>query len=218
MGIILTEEQLTVVQHPPNAHGRVLAGPGTGKSTTAVALAELLLAQENPPRVRFLTFTRAATAELSKKLPPELSHNLERPSTIHSFAISVLLQNYGCASIPEPLRIPDDYEYWDLIRPHLAKQVRVPLGKFDDLIAEMSAMWQSLNPEERSNITPEERAGFMGGWNVHRRVFGYTLLQELPDLLRQALLNYDNLKGIDYDTLIVDEYQDLNACDLAVLK
>jgi DNA helicase II / ATP-dependent DNA helicase PcrA len=29
---------------------------------------------------------------------------------------------------------------------------------------------------------------------------------------------YDDLEGLDYDFLVVDEYQDLNACDLRVLE
>ena len=38
----LTEEQKKIVNHPINCHGRVLAGPGTGKSFTAVALVKKL--------------------------------------------------------------------------------------------------------------------------------------------------------------------------------
>jgi DNA helicase-2/ATP-dependent DNA helicase PcrA len=82
----------------------------------------------------------------------------------------------------------------------------------------MAAMWESLNPEEHANVTPEERARFMGAWLQHRRTFGYTLLPELPDLFRCALRDHDDLNGVDYDLMIVDEYQDLNACDLEVLQ
>jgi superfamily I DNA/RNA helicase len=31
MTIALTDEQLKVIEHPVNEHGRLLAGPGTGK-------------------------------------------------------------------------------------------------------------------------------------------------------------------------------------------
>jgi superfamily I DNA/RNA helicase len=54
-------------------------------------------------------------------------------------------------------------------------------------------------------------------WNEHRQIYGYTLLAELPFALRQALQDHADLDGVDYDLLIVDEYQDLNACDLEVL-
>jgi DNA helicase-2/ATP-dependent DNA helicase PcrA len=46
----------------------------------------------------------------------------------------------------------------------------------------------------------------------------YLTYAELPDLFRQALNNYNDLLGLNYDMLIVDEYQDLNACDLEVVK
>ena len=58
----------------------------------------------------------------------------------------------------------------------------------------------------------------MGAWQEHRRIFGYTLLSELPWALRRALQNHPDLKAVDYDLLVVDEYQDLNSCDLEVLK
>ena len=47
---------------------------------------------------------------------------------------------------------------------------------------------------------------------------GYTLLGELPYRLLKALEQYPDLAGLDFDLLLVDEYQDLNACDLGVLK
>ncbi len=218
MSLNLTEEQLAVVNHALPGHGRVLAGPGTGKSTTAAALAERLLAEDHRPQLKFLTFTRAATAELTKKLAEGQAQILGQPSTIHSFSISSLLRNPGCASFPEPLRIPDDFEYDTLIRPHLARRVHVRVRKLDTLVAEMAAMWQSLDPEEHPSVTTEERARFMGAWLQHRRTLGYTLLSELPDLFRRALRDHDELVGANYDLLIVDEYQDLNACDLEVIR
>lgn len=36
--IVLTEEQRAVLDHDRTLHARVLAGPGTGKSVTLVAL------------------------------------------------------------------------------------------------------------------------------------------------------------------------------------
>jgi DNA helicase-2/ATP-dependent DNA helicase PcrA len=40
----------------------------------------------------------------------------------------------------------------------------------------------------------------------------------LPYALKNSLQNYVDLEGVDYDLLIVDEYQDLNACDLELLR
>lgn len=216
MPLEFTDEQKAVINHTLPGHGRVFAGPGTGKSATAVGLAEQLLDNEgNQPRLKFLTFTRAATLELAKKLPTQ---GKIKPATVHSFSIATLLRNPGCAPYPIPLRIADKYEYEELVRPHLAKRAGVNVLRLDDLVREMAAKWESLNPLELPEITPEERARFMGAYTEHRRTFGYTLLDELPELLRGALRDHPDLDGVQYDLFIIDEYQDLNACELELLK
>jgi DNA helicase-2/ATP-dependent DNA helicase PcrA len=212
-----TREQRLILEHEPDQHGRVLAGPGTGKSATVVDLVHLLLGRDARPRIRLLTFTRAATAELAGKVAAHEAE-VERPSTVHSFAISALLRNPGSAPFPEPLRIADDWELKEIIRPQLAALTGVqPRFVKDHLLPEMQAIWMSLVPEEDSEVDEATRNRFIGAFRQHRRVMGYTLLGELPDLLRQALESYDDLEGLDYDFLVVDEYQDLNACDLRVL-
>ncbi len=214
-----TPEQKRVIEHALPGHGRLLAAPGTGKSATTVALAERLLNGDGErPRLQFLTFTRAATAELTRKLEEGVAVRELRPSTIHSFSIATLLKNPGSAPYPIPLRIPDDYEADALVHPHLARTCAVDLRTLDSLLAEMAAKWESLVPHEHGKVTSEQRARFLGAWQEHRRIFGYTLLDELPDLLRGALCDHDDLLGVDFDLLIVDEYQDLNACDLEVLR
>jgi DNA helicase II / ATP-dependent DNA helicase PcrA len=102
-----SDEQERILRYEPGNHARVLAGPGTGKSATLVALIDQLLDNVPSPRVRLLTFTRAATGELAKKVAEHPAAAAERPSTIHSFSISVLLRNPGTGGFPEPLRIAD---------------------------------------------------------------------------------------------------------------
>ena len=212
-----TTEQQTILQHHPGHHARVQAGPGTGKSTTMVALLERMIERDQSLRVRMLTFTRAATAELGDKFVG-VSPNAPRPSTIHSFAISILLRNPETGGFPEPLRIADTWEDKHVVRPTLAKVASVGVSRLDKLIREMSSNFESLIDEKEPDISEDERLRFHGAWNEHRRVLGYTLLAELPFALRRALLEHDDLEGIDYDLLLVDEYQDLNACDLEALR
>ena len=212
-----TDEQQAILLHDPENHARVLAGPGTGKSTTMVALLDSLLEKDKALRVRMLTFTRAATAELAEKFPGG-SDNAPRPSTIHSFAISILLSNSGTGGFPEPLRIADTWEYKNIVRPTLAKRAEVDVRKLDKLVCELAANFESLTGEQDPGITDTERNRFRGAWNEHRRVLGYTLLSELLFALRRALKEHDDLEGIDFDLLLVDEYQDLNACDLDVIR
>ncbi len=214
-----TDEQQAVLDHDRGQHARLLAGPGTGKSATVVSLIMKLLDDPSPPKVRLLTFTRAATAELAQKVSEHPDLVVDRPSTIHSFAISLLLRNPGSADFPGPLRIADDWERRNLIEPDLATMVGVtPTFVRNKLIPEMAANWESLEPREDPAVNEQTRNRFLGAWDAHRRIYGYTLLAELPDLLRRALETHDDLEGLDFDMLVVDEYQDLNACDLRVLR
>jgi DNA helicase-2/ATP-dependent DNA helicase PcrA len=213
-----TPEQEAILNHNPERHARVLAGPGTGKSATLVALIDKLLATALPPRIKLLTFTRAATGELARKVSAHPAAAAERPSTIHSFAISVLLRNPGAGGFPEPLRIADTWEYKTLVRRTLAIRAGVSVRTLERLVQEMAANWESLHPETDTGVSSEQRARFVGVWNEHRRVYGYTLLNELPFSLRKALLNHPDLQAVNYNLMIVDEYQDLNACDLEVLR
>src|SRR5579864_2923346 len=102
-----TPEQTAILGHDEHRHARVLAGPGTGKSATLVALVDQLLAVNPAPHIKLITFTRAATAELAKKVSDHPAAAAERPSTMHSFSISVLLRNPGTGHFPQPLRIAD---------------------------------------------------------------------------------------------------------------
>src|SRR5262249_55757634 len=117
-------QQDAIIDHPKDRHGRVLAGPGTGKSTTVLRLAPKPLESDVP--VQVITFTRGATAELLEKIQTE-GHKVGEPSTVHSFALSLLLRNPG-TPLPRPIRIPDEWETDNLIHPDIAKRLR--LGGF----------------------------------------------------------------------------------------
>ncbi|MDA2922245.1 ATP-dependent helicase [Patescibacteria group bacterium AH-259-L07] len=217
----LTEEQKKIINHPTGQHGRVLAGPGTGKSFTAVALVKKLYEDigvgGQPLKIKFLTFTRAATAELARKLGTT-AIPVENPNTLHSFSLGVLLQNSGCVYFPLPLRIPSDFELDKLIIQDLSRRLKLKKKIVEKLINWMSAKWESLTDGTNIDIPERIKSQFTDLFEIHRKIFGYTLIQEIPDLLRQALHKNSILSGIDYEFIIIDEYQDLNACDLAVIK
>src|SRR5579872_3072961 len=139
-----TPEQQQILAHDRHRHARVLAGPGTGKSATVVALVDQLLAGNPAPRIRLITFTRAATAELAKKVSDHPAGATERPSTMHSFSISVLLRNPVTGHFPQPLRIADTWEDDEIVKPTLARRIDVRVTKLDNLIREMASNWEFL--------------------------------------------------------------------------
>jgi DNA helicase-2/ATP-dependent DNA helicase PcrA len=158
---IPTAEQKAVLDHRPGRHARILAGPGTGKSATLVALLDRMVTEKVANKLKLLTFTRAATSELARKVLEHPAAILERPSTVHSFAISILLRNPGAGDLPQPLRIADDWEYYYVVRWSLAKRVGVPVKTIDRLVTELAANWQSLKPEEDPRVDSKDRSDFL---------------------------------------------------------
>jgi DNA helicase-2/ATP-dependent DNA helicase PcrA len=210
-----TEEQQRIIDHDPARHARILAGPGTGKSATVIHF--MLRLGNEGKHGRLLTFTRAATNELKEKVA-EHSDVLDDPNTIHSFAIATLLANPGASGLPEPIRIADDWEWKELIREHLADILDTTVRLVDRACAEMASNWESLEDHEDPNLPDDIRNQFTGAWDQHRRIFGYSLLSELPFRLLRALEDHDSLDLGDWEILVVDEYQDLNQCDLSILR
>ena len=173
-----SEEQQAILRHLPGQHARILAGPGTGKSATVIAW----LAHNHPVNARLLTFTRAATGELVQKLAQRADIELDKPSTIHAFCISVLLQNGGVGEFPRPFRMADEWETDNIVEPTLARRLRIGIREVGKLFGELSANWESLNPVENATVPSAVRARFIGGWREHRTIFGYAFAQRTPVL------------------------------------
>lgn len=192
-------EQELIIAHELGRHGRVLAGPGTGKSTTVLELAKRLLNANPEAGVKVVTFTRAATAELLEKVL-EVGDVVVEPSTLHGFALSILKRNPGKAPLPEPLRIPDDWESRFLTRADLADRLRqqghhVTVATVQKLESEMAAKWESLDPSLQllADIDPALRNAYLSAWEWHRRVFGYSLFAEMPLYAGQLVNDHDDI-------------------------
>lgn len=142
-----TKEQKKIINHDHSKHARVLAGPGTGKSSTVVALMERLLDLEENPRVRLITFTRCATTELAGKIAEITGGEEIHLSTIHSFSIAILLMNGGMGKFPEPLRIADDWENDRIVLPMLARLMDCTKKVAEQHLREMASAWESLDED-----------------------------------------------------------------------
>jgi superfamily I DNA/RNA helicase/RecB family exonuclease len=88
----LDPTQQAVVDHPGGPL-LVLAGPGTGKTTTIVeAVAARIDAGVDPEQVLVLTFSRKAAAELRTRITARVGRTIREPlaRTFHSYAYGVL--------------------------------------------------------------------------------------------------------------------------------
>ena len=219
----LLTAQRTAAKHV-GTHARLLAGPGTGKTLTLTRRICFLVTQSNisAKSILALTFTRAAAGELRQRVAKELGEDQSpRISTLHSFALRQLLKNATkITDLPQPLRIADDWEERNIILEDLKALLGLPrIEHATDLLNGLSADWQSLTADEVDWERRLPNPQFLGAWREHRQIYGYTLRAELVYQLKKALEQRGDfeLEGpIEY--LLVDEYQDLNRCDLAVVQ
>ena len=172
--------------------------------------------------VTALTFTRAAAGELRARVEKALEGKVAgRPKimTLHSFALRNLLRNAKLIdSIPQPLRIADDWEERNIIEEDLKAILTKPITEIRKDFLALSADWDTLRADDATPNPLKADASFVGAWQQHRAIYGYTLRAELVYQLKRALEQRDDLdlQG-PIEHLLVDEYQDLNACDLSVI-
>jgi len=218
----LTEEQINAVSHT-GMHACLLAGPGTGKTLCLTRRIIYLITELNipPSNIVALTFTRAAAAELRSRIRFELHEDLELPHvlTLHSFALTKILRDFTGASLPRPIRIADDYEERHIIVEELKQILQLGnISEIQDLLHQLSADWEKLTADETDWEQRFPNPTFLGAWREHRAIFGYILRSELVYQLKNAIIEgeIDVNEGIDH--LLIDEYQDLNACELEVIR
>jgi DNA helicase-2/ATP-dependent DNA helicase PcrA len=172
-------------------------------------------------RIACLTFTRAAAAEMRERLDARLGDvgKRVRVSTLHSFALRELLRE-GARDIPDPVRVVGDWEERWVVVEELARildrgvrNIRNERGTGAlDLLADD---WENLAADNSGWEATYPDPEFLGAWRRHRQVYGYTLRAELVyQLLCELRSNPEFEPGNGIDDLLVDEYQDLNRCDL----
>ncbi|HTA07894.1 MAG TPA: ATP-dependent DNA helicase [Streptosporangiaceae bacterium] len=102
----LDDAQRRVVEHEGGPL-LVLAGPGTGKTTTIVEAVVDRVARRgiDPSRVLVLTFSRKAAAELRERITLRLDRTVRQPLalTFHSYAYGLVRREYALAGEQPPI-------------------------------------------------------------------------------------------------------------------
>lgn len=217
----LSPEQELAAKHI-GSHARLLAGPGTGKTRTMKSRVAYLVEEQGIPasEILALTFTRAAASELRNRVTILLEGRaVPQVSTLHSFALRTILQSGAGNRLPSPIRIADDYEERWIIEEDIKRILNLDrVERARDLIVRLSADWETLEADaddwEQRFPSPQ----FLGAWIEHRAIYGYTLRAELVYQLKRALEEGAVTLSNSPKHVLIDEYQDLNPCDLSIVK
>ncbi|MEU6677556.1 UvrD-helicase domain-containing protein [Streptomyces sp. NPDC046925] len=120
----LDARQRAVVDHPGGPL-LVLAGPGTGKTTTLVeSVAARIAKGTEPERVLVLTFSRKAAVELRDRMALRIgAANAPQATTFHSFCYALIRAHQDADLFVEPLRLLSGPEQDVAVRELLAGQI-----------------------------------------------------------------------------------------------
>jgi DNA helicase-2/ATP-dependent DNA helicase PcrA len=221
----LTAEQDAVVRHPLEAHARVLAVAGAGKTTTMVHRVKYLVERFTilPSAICILMFNRRARIQFKEKLNALLpSERQPQVHTFHSYSYSLIseavargylanIQNAWVGDKEELTRIHIHSAITNLVR-----RKEIPPDSIDpDDAVECIGLW-------KNSLIPPDRAGHSTSQLLPR------VYQEFERIrIEKNALTYDDFVPLavgileaepaishqvinSFDAIIVDEYQDVN--------
>ena len=204
---------------------RLVAGPGTGKShTIEKRVADLLTKGATPSNIYVISFTRATCAELTERIRAFCSTltcanpaTQVRVSTMHSLALRILRRANLLTSYPSTPIMLDNWEQTNVYDSEFSASIGCTPSRASEIRLAHDAQWQTLNPQyiNQAQITPTEVQGFnafhSARTNLYCCVLPGEVIYKCVDAIQQGVLLTNQLPQVDH--LIVDEFQDLNACD-----
>ena len=216
----------------------VLAGAGTGKTTTLCARVAWLLSEGVPAeRILLLTFTRRAAREmieraraLVQRAAPDSGRVMG--GTFHSFAHRMVRMHASSLGLPDGFGLLDAGDAADLLdlireeRGHARRRERFPLAPTMLDIYSRTVNAQTHLAQVLAEYFPwcaehrEALAGAFADYGARKRELG---LLDLDDLLvHWRALAQDEVIGRgmaeSFDHLLVDEYQDVNGLQADIVR
>ncbi len=195
------------------SHLLIVAGPGTGKThTLTFRMIETVKRLKDHEKVLAITFTNKAAGEMRSRLNKRL-WNAEDKTTIgtfHSFCLQFLRQYHDAANLPKEFRVIAPEECESISKELWPNQKQGARNKILERISE----WKAIEFDE----APIAEVA------VYNRKLREAGLLDFDDLLFETvrLLQGDSriLSEVQttYPYVFVDEYQDINAIQQALLK
>jgi len=230
----LNDEQREAVEHDGGPL-LVLAGAGTGKTTTLTARVGRLLERGVPAhRVLLLTFTRRAAAEMLGRATGNSADRRQKPwgGTFHSVAHRIVAANAAALGLPGDFAVIDPADAADLLDLVREEQGLARAGRRTprkglllDLYSRSVNTGRPLS-ETLAETAPwaadlvEPVAGVIKAYVARKRS---RALLDFDDLLLywRAAVRDDvlgrRLAGL-FDAVLVDEYQDVNQLQVDIVR
>jgi DNA helicase II / ATP-dependent DNA helicase PcrA len=221
--------QHRAAQDPSNAV-RLIAGPGTGKSSSIEQRVYWLLTQQVAPRRIFVvSFTRASTRDLRDRVRRYCEAKGQagavdvQVSTLHSLALRTLRRAGLLGRYPADPLVLDDWELTNIFDPEFGENTGINSKRRREQIRYYhEAYWSTgvflppnyLPPDPP--ISDRESTLFLNFHGPTSQVYSCVLPGEI---IRQCVHEMDAghinpVELLQIEHLIVDEFQDLNPMDL----
>lgn len=239
--------QLDAAQREVVDHTRgpllVLAGPGTGKTTTLVeAVAARVARGTDPERLLVLTFSRKAAVELRDRMAARLGgRRPPQATTFHSYCYALIRAHQDAELFAEPLRLLSGPEQDLAVRELLAGHIdleKAGLGGIrwpDELRACLTTRGFAdevravLARSRELGLAPDALARFAErvgrpDWKAAAAFLAEYLdvldlqgVLDYTELVHRAVLLAEDISLPSYDAIYVDEYQDTDPAQARLL-
>jgi DNA helicase-2/ATP-dependent DNA helicase PcrA len=220
----------TAAAHAPESQVRLVAGPGSGKSSTIEERVSWLLGQGiDPIQIAVVSFTNASVIDLRLRLHAYCQARNQAGigdvsiTTLHSLALRLLRQAGLLANYPTRPLVLDEWELENIYDEEFGRSQQIASKPRREKIRRFyEALWSTGQPNALTYvpanppITVQEQQRFTAFHQPTSQVYSCVLPGEIvrkcADAAATGVIDIAQLLGISQ--LIVDEYQDLNPVDL----
>lgn len=212
----------------------ILAGAGTGKTRViSYRIAHMINQGISPESIVALSFTNKAAREMAERVRHLTGATIASKlnlGTFHSFCLKILREFFSEAGLSPRFAIAGSSDQIDLVRKALEELTWQGVYNPEHLHAQISrAKNQLADPQDLVNSTDLKRFGFDGAvvaevYSLYERQLAVHRLIDFDDcifkvvkLLRDSSVVREKLIA-RFRYLLVDEFQDTNQAQLAILE
>lgn len=223
----------------------VVAGPGTGKTTTLIHRVKYLIEQQNvnPNHILVLTFTNKAAFEIVERLR---SAGIERAAdiwagTFHAFGLEFLRKYHQCFALESDVAVADKLSAVTLLAQELPNLKLKHFLRVQDPYDWLGTVVQGIKRLKEELVSPDQyrqrlaelkcddelrnkREDVATLYEAHERLLRREGLVDFVDLvaipamaIRNDRPRYSELAD-KYQHVLVDEYQDVTEAMVALVK